>query len=286
LLSRRAKGCKPSTLDDYLWKLKCFQSWVADQDWMAVETLEAFLVHQRDRGLSAHSVDAFYRVLRAFFRWFCRRRKVPNPIEELERPLLPKKRPRTVTAADVWQLLSSIQGDGWIDHRDRLLVLLFFSTGIRRGEVAALWVTDFNRHSHTLHIRDGKGGVDREIPLPVEIRPALLEYLLARPAWTGPEVFLSDNGAGGVRGVLSGDGIRQMLIRRCQAAGVPYYNPHSFRHGAAVALLNDGGADMSFIQALLGHADIRTTQGLYARWRLDGLSQAHAVAWDAIRRNQ
>jgi hypothetical protein len=59
LLSRRAKGCKPSTLDDYLWKLKCFQSWVADQDWMAVETLEAFLVYQRDRGLSAHSVDAF-----------------------------------------------------------------------------------------------------------------------------------------------------------------------------------------------------------------------------------
>mgnify|MGYP001381370907 CR=1 FL=1 len=107
--------------------------------------------------------------------------------------------------------------------------------------------------------------------LPVVCR-SFVEYLYARPAWRDDSLMLSSDVQGCVRGVLLPNGLRLMLRRRCEAAGVRYLNPHSFRHGLAVYLLNNGG-DMSLVQRILGHSSIQTTALHYAEWVTEGLTK-------------
>ena len=100
---------------------------------------------------------------------------------------------------------------------------------------------------------------------------SLRPFLLLHPGLPGRALMASaDGGGAGPDGRLTVSGLRQMLERRCAAAGLAYLNPHSFRHGLAMRLLNRG-ADMSLVQAILGHSRIATTQQFYARWLVSGL---------------
>ena len=67
-----------------------------------------------------------------------------------------------------------------------------------------------------------------------------------------------------------------MLERRCDLAGIERKNPHAFRHGIAMHLLNELGADMSFISEILGHKDEKTTEKFYAKWKTEGLAKKYA----------
>jgi integrase/recombinase XerC len=134
-----------------------------------------------------------------------------------------------------------------------------------------------------LTVRSGKGGDSRIVPTHPDARPVILDYLYARPRWSGPELILAADGPmGGARGALTAAGVRQMFRRRCQAAGLPRLNPHSLRHGFATTLLN-AGASLESISHMMGHSSTRLTETVYAAWLEEGLTREYRNAVKRLR---
>lgn len=292
LTAKEAAGKSTATLDFYKCNISAFieflrSSGVNGSSWLHPETFETFLVRERRRKLSPATVHARYRALRAFFNWLSDRGLVKgNPLEKVTEPLVPATAPRQVALVEIDRLVDAIpRGDDatWTDGRDRLLLVTLFWTGLRLAEMAGLAVADVDTRQRLIHVRRGKGGKARFVPFPEGTGALLLSYLMARPVWAGPELFLANNGAGGVRGALTGAGIRVMIRRRCALAGVAYRNPHAFRHGFAMTLLNAGGMEMGILSRLLGHSSVKVTQEIYADWVTETLRREYDLAQSAVR---
>lgn len=274
LTAKAAAGLSARTLDWYQRELAALICYLPNQGFPAPEAIDAYLAMRRARGDAPTTVAGRYRAASSFFSWLVSRRYIKrkdNPMRFVAKPRVPKAEPRTADIADFRKLLASLPRETWIDYRDRLCIVTLFLTAVRIAELVALTVEDYDLADDTLIVRRGKGGDARRVPLLPVVKTEFVAYIMARPAWTGSEVFLAaDGGSLGVQNALSTSGLRQMLKRRCERAGLPYLNPHSFRHGLAMYLLNDKGADMALIQRILGHSTIQVTAQIYARWRDDG----------------
>lgn len=278
LAAKQGNGLSAKTIDWYRAQIEAFVAWLTAQnvrgaDWLRPETLDRFLAAERGR-ISAATVAARYRALKNFFAWLEERGFLPaghSPLRKLRQPKVPTTQPRQATTAEIRTLIDSIPQGSWLDLRDRLILRVLEFCGLRAAEVTSLWVGDIDVANELLLVRAGKGGDDRLVPMMGVVGRAYAAYLLCRPPWAGPELMLSADGSHlNAAGVLTVSGLRQMLKRRCAAAGVRYLNPHSFRHGLAIRLLN-AGADMSLVQEVLGHSRIQTTQERYAKWQVEGL---------------
>lgn len=247
-----------------------------------------FLVHERRRGLADKTIADRHLALGVFFRW-CEQRNYFNglrsPVTAANRPKVVQKEPRWVTLAQYEQLHASIAADSWLDHRDRLLLALMFSCGLRIGEVAGLGIgnVDLMRRRLKLKASSSKSRRDRYAPFSESVQVLAQTYLTHRPDEYPLALFLSDDGYGGVRGIMTKHAITPMLKRRCAHARMDYMNPHSFRHGFAMTMLNQGGAELSSVSTLLGHASVTTTEAAYARWLIDPLQEAYDEAQQRLR---
>jgi site-specific recombinase XerD len=241
-----------------------------NSNWLQPEVIELYLAASRRSGNQPATVAGHYRALSAFFAWLKLRKYIAeSPVEQVTPPEVKRKEPKRAVMAEYLVLLDSIETDTWIGLRDRLIVKTLFLAGVRRGECANLQIDDYRVQEHLLFV-DGKTG-PRLVPLLPTVEQAFTEYLGLRPAWPKPHLFLGANGGGAPRGRMSGRGIYQMLRRRCMRAGLRLLNPHSFRHGLAMLMLNDRGADMSLVQRVLGHSQITTTSRHYAEWQTDSM---------------
>lgn len=267
ITSKTSAGLSQATLVWYQLNLDAFLRWFgAREHWPVAADIEAFQASERAK-LKPISLAGRYRALNVFFGWCMERELIDaNPMAKVKRPKVAKHKPRSVTIEDFDRLLSSVSADQWIGLRDRLAINVMFLCGLRVSEVAGLIVGDFRLTEGVLLVRNGKGGDDRPVPLLPAVAKAFVEYIYARPASEQNYVFVSaaDDQP------LKPNGLRLMLRRRCKAAGIPYMNPHSFRHGLAIYLLNQGG-DMSLVQKVLGHARIQTTAEHYAKWLTTGM---------------
>lgn len=289
--SQRARGNTDVTISWYKTQIQIFRDWLATSghvwpEWCGVEIIEAFLADQ-SRRYKPRTVDARRRALSAFLS-FCDERELldglPNPMRRIRRVRIPKTAPRRASLSEYEMLLRSIRFDRWLDYRDKAIIILLFSCGLRIAEVAGLHISDIITNDRMVFVRGERGakrGKDRLVPFADDLALAIAGYMMNRPAYNGPELWLSDNGRGGVRGALKSSGIAQMLKRRCEKAGIRHLNPHSFRHAFATEFLN-AGADMSAVSKMLGHDDIKTTKDIYAEWLDDGLSREYQDAWRAI----
>jgi integrase/recombinase XerD len=162
-------------------------------------------------------------------------------------PRRPRRLPDAPAAAEVEQTLDSLEGDGPIAVRNRALVELVYSAGLRSAEAVGLDLADVDFEQELVHIRRGKGGKERVVPLGEEAALWLGRYLReARPGLArnaNDAFFLSARGRR----------LDTSTLRRI----VPH--PHRLRHAFATHLL-DGGADLRTIQELLGHSSLSTTQ--------------------------
>ncbi len=287
LLSREAINCKPRTLDWYRQQIGRFHEWLLEQSWngstwLQPEVLEAFLAAERRRGRSDSTVRARHRGLKVFFSWLKERGYLPeevkNPAKVVRLGKEEREEPRYARQFEVEALLTSIDPGDWLDLRDRALIMLLDQAGVRVSEAVGLLVEDVDLYKRTVHIRKGttKTAQGRRAPFKASLVLAFLSYLDVRPN-VGPWLFVA--ATGGHRtphgAALTDNGVRQMLERRCEAAGIEYVNPHAFRHGLAMRLLNDGRAPTSVIQSVLGHASESTTRNYYARWQSDALVDAY-----------
>jgi site-specific recombinase XerD len=204
----------------------------------------ASLGDRRSRKLAPTTISRKIAAVRAFLRHALGPERVPDGRLA---PRRPRRLPEAPSAEDVEQLLAGLEGDGPIALRNRALVELVYSAGLRSAEAVGLDLGDVDFEQEHIHVRKGKGGKERVVPLGEEAAMWVGRYL--REA--RPELAKGANDALFVS--ARGRRLDTSTLRRV----VPH--PHRLRHAFATHLL-DGGADLRTIQELLGHSSLSTTQ--------------------------
>ncbi|MBL8918241.1 MAG: site-specific tyrosine recombinase XerC [Myxococcaceae bacterium] len=222
--------------------------------------------------------------LRMYFRWLCRENFLPaNPASELELPRQPLRLPRdTLTVPQVEKLLAVPNVETLVGLRDRALLELLWATGLRRAEACNVSLYDVSFEKGTVFVREGKWKKDRVVPLPQRAADWLARYLRdVRPRLASFEddgaFFLSEAGGRMSTGTLT-QSVRAYLR---QSGFKGRGSSHLLRHACATALL-EGGADVRFVQELLGHASLETTQ-VYTRVSIVKLKEVYEACHPAAR---
>ncbi len=283
--SRSAHGRAERTVEWYAQQLGTYAAYVASSgvarnSAYEPETIEAFMIHERKRGVSDSTIQARFRALRAFFKWQTRRTKrggesFDNPLDYIDLPSVAKKKPKVASVVNLKRLIASIASEDFRDIRDKFTVRLLWSTGVRVGEACKLELCDIDMANGFLMVRDGKGGKDRICPFDESFKTAYLEYLLNRPSTECARLLLTCGGkTKDFSAGLLPNGVRQMLRRRCDDAGIPLINPHSIRHLYAIERLNNG-MQLSAVSAAMGHSSVSFTASHYARWMSSGLRREY-----------
>ena len=182
--------------------------------------------------------------VRSFLRHALGPARVPDAVLA---PRRGRRLPHAPQSKEIDQLLAALEGDGPVPLRNRALVELVYSAGLRSAEAVALDLGDVDFEQETVHVREGKGAKDRIVPLGEEAAHWLARYLReGRPE-------LSTGGENALFVSVRGRRLDTSALRKL----VP--NPHRLRHAFATHLL-EGGADLRTIQELLGHSSLSTTQ--------------------------
>jgi integrase/recombinase XerC len=230
----------------------------------------------RELHVSGHAASSAARALaawRGFSRYAVRRGLIPrDPARALATPRLGRRLPRTLPAKDLGRALDRIDGANDAGRRDRALLELAYSAGLRLSELVGLDRGDVDHKGGLLRVR-GKGRRERIVPVGAAALAALDRYLVARPEGRGDEpVFLNPQGRR-----LSGRTVQRVVRRRLgdMASGLGV-SPHALRHSFASHLL-DRGADLRAIQELLGHRSLTSTQ-IYTHVSGSRLRQAYEQA--------
>lgn len=247
---------------------------VSDPRKITRETIERFHRHllewrQKDgRPLSVSTVVGRLCVAGVFLFWMKEKGHIViDPMEEYELPKLDNPIPRDVmTAAEVKKILSTPDLKTDEGYRDRTVLEVLYSTGIRNAELCALKIMDVDLGKKEIKVLEGKGGKDRVVPLSAQSVYFLKRYFFhfrpkkkcwARDARVFPGIYLAEM----VKGNRKAAGITKTIT------------PHSFRRTVATQLLA-AGMDVRYIQVFLGHSSLKSTQ-IYTRVAPVGLCEKH-----------
>lgn len=189
-------------------------------------------------GLGPATVSQRYRAVQQFFKWLeMTEERRDNPMTKLTAPTVPEKPVPVVGGDDLRKLLKACQGKDFEARRDRAIIGLFIDTGMRVGEMAGITVADLDVDAKRVMVT-GKGRRSRELAFVADTGAELRWYLLTRGKRKDrgePWLWL------GARGRLTDWGIRQMISRRCEQAGIAHIHPHQLRHSFAHEYLKAGG---------------------------------------------
>jgi len=273
--------------------LRLFCSWASTRGVATLQSLtpavvdayQRYLLDYRQRTgqpLSLLSQHARLTHLRVFGAWLVRQGALPrNPVAGLELPRVGHRLPAVLSAGEVERILAQPALRSRVGLRDRALLETFYATGIRRTELIRLTLADLDRERGLLVIRQGKGRRDRVVPLGERALAWMTRYLVeARPDWArpdAPQIYLTTRGTPFHPNHLSA------LVRGyVEAAQLGKRGAcHLFRHTMATLML-EGGADIRYIQEMLGHADLTSTQ-LYTHVAIGQLRAVHAATHPAAR---
>lgn len=228
--------------------------------------------------LSARTQIAFTTPIRAWFKWLARANYILyNPASELELPRVEKRLPRHIlNVKEVEAILAVPDLTTELGIRDRAILEALYSTGIRRMELINLKCHDVDSERGTIMVRQGKGKKDRMIPIGIRALDWIGKYHDdVRPAFaTGADdntLFLTTLGE-----AFAPNRLTQMVRETIDAAQIGKRGScHLFRHTMATLML-ENGADIRYIQAMLGHAELSTTQ-IYAQVSVRKLKAVHTL---------
>jgi integrase/recombinase XerD len=250
-----------------------------------LQRYQRWLFHYRTpsgRPLSFRAQYQRLEALRVFFRWLARQNRILyNPAADLDLPRLERRLPKWVlTHTEAERVLAQADLNDPLGVRDRAMLEVLYATGIRRFELAGLCVYDLDGERGTLTVRQGKGHKDRLVPIGeravrwvdrylVEVRPLLV---------VEPDDGVLFLGAAGEPMGLHR--LSELVRDYVDSAGVGKRGScHLFRHSMATAML-EGGADIRFIQQMLGHAHIAATE-IYTKVSIRRLQQVYAATHPA-----
>ncbi len=242
--------------------------------------VRGFVASEINRGRKKTTASRRLAALRSFFKFLHREGHIKvNPAKLVSSPKLQKLLPRFLTVDEVFGLVEKPGGLGFIEQRDRAMLELLYSSGLRVGELSGLNVEDVSLKEGLVKVM-GKGKKERLVPVGKKALEALNSYLVEKilQKKTDKALFVSRNGKR-----LDTRAIRRIVVKYSRAMGMEgKVSPHTLRHTFATHLLQ-GGADLRVIQELLGHSSLSTTQKythLDITHLMDIYDNAHPLARD------
>jgi len=273
------------TLVGYRRDLNEFWAWLRSNeigDWTRVDAVHvrSYVATRHRQGLAPKSLQRHLSAIRALFRFLLREGSIgASPADGVRAPKVERRLPHTLNVDQVARLMT-LPGEGTLDFRDRAIMELFYSSGLRLAELAGLDLVDLAAGDRMLQIT-GKGGKTRLVPVGRMADAALVCWRAVRPQLAATDeqaLFVSRRGTR-----LSSRAIEARLRLRAIQQGMPsHVHPHMLRHSFASHLLESSG-DLRAVQELLGHADIATTQ-IYTHLDYQHLAQVYDQAHPRARR--
>lgn len=281
------KQLSKHTLESYQRDLKKLQDTCKENKKPLLSQLSRhdirFLLGKLHRqGLSSKSLQRWLSALRSFFRFAIRERWIKvNPADDIQAPKAPKKLPKTLDVDQAVQFVN-IKGDDFINCRDRAMVELFYSSGLRLTELINIDVIDIDFRD-ALIVVTGKGNKQRTLPIGKHAIAALKNWLPVRLQYCNENenaLFISKQ-----KKRISPRSVQVRLNKLSQSQTMDHpIHPHMLRHSFASHMLESSG-DLRLVQELLGHSDISTTQ-IYTHLDFQHLSKIYDKAHPRAQRNK
>lgn len=253
------RQASPHTLSNYrrdllAWQDYCRQQGIDDPEQLQFAHIQQFMAQEHRRGLSAKSVQRRLSALRSQFKFLMKRGELRNdPSTGLRAPKAARRLPQVLDVDEAVRLVE-LPTDGGLGRRDRALLELLYSSGLRVSELCALRWRDLDLADSLVTVF-GKGSKTRIVPIGSHARSALQDWQTESAAASDAPVFPGRAGA-----AISTRAVQLRLRQLAQRQGVwKRVYPHLLRHSFASHMLESSG-DLRGVQELLGHADIATTQ--------------------------
>ncbi|MBO6189200.1 MAG: site-specific tyrosine recombinase XerD [Alloprevotella sp.] len=259
------QGLSENTREAYCRDVRQFAEYVEKED-KTLESITLDDLHQysfvlTDLGISARSLGRIHSSLRSFFRFLVLQKYIEtDPTELLESPKKTKRLPEVLTIEEINAIQASIDLSQPEGHRDRAIIEMLYSCGLRVSELCNLKISDLFLREDFIRVR-GKGNKERLVPISATAKREL-EFWFAERQQLSPKageedyVFISHRRCQHLSRIT----VFHNIKRYAETAGInKNISPHTFRHSFATHLL-EGGANLRAIQQMLGHENITTTE--------------------------
>jgi len=284
------RSYSPNTVKAYLRDVLAFSKFSRlDKDKIgkaSKSNVRKWLAHCQKKGAKRTTINRKLASLRTFFKFLIREGfAVSNPAMGIRSAGLDKTLPSYLSVDQTFALLNS-SGEDFKEVRDKAILELLYSSGLRVGEIVSLNMTHINFDPEMIKVK-GKGSKERIVPFGMEAKKALLSYipyrdqlLEKRGLRDEPALFINRLG-----GRLSARSVQRLVAKRALESGiVEKVTPHTLRHAMASHML-ESGADLKTIQDILGHASLSTTQ-IYTHLDMAGLSAIYDKAHPRARKRK
>lgn len=239
------RNYSPRTIESYLSALTAyFRRKPGTEDRLDIEHLRSYILEMVQRGAASQTVHVHLNAIQFFYREICRVRtpiNIPYPKREGRLPVV-------LSHEEIERMIAVTPNE-----KHKLIIALAYGAGLRVSEVKDLLVRDIDFDRACIHIKSGKGAKDRVTLLPDRLMDSLRQLSVLKQG--SDPVFFSERG-----GKLTTETLQKVVQHALQKAGITKDATfHSLRHSFATHLI-ENGTDIRFVQELLGHANIRTTQ--------------------------
>lgn len=273
------KRSSEHTLKNYRRDIKQLTHYCLKQDLKSWEVIQAtdirnHIANRHRKGIGSKSLQRELSAIRSFYNYLLKKHVVSNnPAKHIRAPKQERKLPKVLDVDQIFGVLET-KPNSTLEIRDLAMFELFYSSGLRLSELANLNLMDINltEHEHSLRVRHGKGGKQRDLPIGSKAITAIKTWLSYRTETTDEALFISNKGTR-----LGQRSIQLRLDRWCKKAGlVEHVHPHMLRHSFASHLL-ESSQDIRAVQELLGHSNLSTTQ-IYTHLDFQHLTEVYDKA--------
>ena len=278
---RIERRLSPNTTDSYLRDLSSLIQWMPSAgftDWQSLngEALRSFLASEHRRGLGAKSLQRRLSACRSLFQWQLKHGQLKgNPAQGIRAPKAARKLPQVLDPDEMARLVE-VPTDTELGKRDRAMLELFYSSGLRLSELCSLHWRDLDLADGLVRVL-GKGSKVRIVPVGKYAREALENWRTDSSGKLDAPVFPGRNGS------ITPRAIQLRIKQLAQSQGIwKRVYPHLMRHSFASHVLESSG-DLRGVQELLGHSDIATTQ-IYTHLNYQHLAKVYDAAHPRARR--
>ncbi len=227
------------------------------QQWQDIKPIDIrqHIAKRHRQGISSKSLQRELSAIRSLYNYQLKKHLLDNnPAQHVRAPKQERKLPKVLDVDQMFGILEA-NPDSALEIRDLAIFELFYSSGLRLSELAALDIEDIDFKEQSLRVKKGKGGKQRDLPIGSKAISAINKWLDYRPETTELALFISNKGSR-----LGQRSIQLRLDRWCKKNGLPeHVHPHMLRHSFASHLL-ESSQDIRAVQELLGHSNISTTQ--------------------------